>query len=329
MALGAFLHGIRRVAAAPLVFLGVYAVTLAAALAMALVLREAGPGQPDRGAVLAALSAGWPLGWWPAFAAEASGVARALGPVVAGFTALFPDLSDPGDNRTPAGTLAGLAFAGVAAWTLVAGGTLDRLARQRRAGGAAFFAACRHHFWPLTRLAVLAGGMYWLLFGVLYPGLAGDPGVSTHGLTIAGDASPLRLARYALFGAGVAAVGLVVDYARVRAVVEDRRSMIGALLAALRFARRRPIAVTGLWLLNTALLALIAAGCASMTPGAAAVGPPWGPLLVGQVCIAARLFATLVAWASQTAYFQGQLAHATYVARARVPPPEPISDRSA
>ena len=56
-----------------------------------------------------------------------------------------------------------MAVAGVAAWTFLAGGILDRLARQRRTGGPAFFAACRHHFWPLARLAALAGAMYWFL----------------------------------------------------------------------------------------------------------------------------------------------------------------------
>ena len=100
-------------------------------------------------------------------------------------------------------------------------------------------------------------------------------------------------------------------------MVEDRRSAIGALLAALRFIVRRPAPVAGLWVLNAVLLALILAGCSLVAPAALGVGRT-GPFVVAQLYTAAHLLVMLVAWASQTAYLQGQLAHATYVARARV-----------
>ena len=95
--------------------------------------------------------------------------------------------------------------------------------------------------------------------------------------------------------------------------------MIGALVAALRFVARRPAAVAGLWLLNMALLALLLAGCslpASLRDGRRTVGAISSS---DRFYAAAHLVATLVAWGSQTAYFQDQLAHPTYVARARVP----------
>jgi hypothetical protein len=43
----------------------------------------------------------------------------------------------------------------------------------------------------------------------------------------------------------------------------------------------------------------------------------WLTLIVGQAYVAARLAVKLVFYASQTAYFQSQLAHAGYVAAAR------------
>ena len=55
---------------------------------------------------------------------------------------------------------------------------------------------------------------------------------------------------YALFGAVLVAVNVIFDYAKIRMVVEDRRSAIGALGAALRFIARQPGAVVGLYLLN-------------------------------------------------------------------------------
>ena len=287
----AFTDAIRRVTAAPLLLVGVYVATLTVTLPMQLARGDTGASRPATTVGAAALL----------------GLPHTFGPGLPAF------------NRPLRSAVTGLALAAVATWTFLVGGVLDRLARRRRVGGAAFLVACRHHFWPLMRLAVLAGALYWLLFGVLDASLSDDlPGATTPGVTIA-PTDPVRIALYGLFGASGVAIGLLVDYARVRTVVEDRRSMVGALVAGCRFVCRRPAAVAGLWLLNTALVAAILAGCALMTPVATAAGPtPWGSLLVGQVCLAARLFTTLVAYASQAAYFQDQLAHRTYVARARV-----------
>ncbi len=99
--------------------------------------------------------------------------------------------------------------------------------------------------------------------------------------------------------------------------------MIGALLAAVRFARRRPAATVGLYLLNGAMFLLILGAYAIVAPGAGTDGASmWMALLVGQAYVIARLFAKLVFYASQTAYFQGQLAHAGYVAAPRAVWPE-------
>ncbi len=330
MALGAFTDGLRRVAAAPLLFLGVYTVSVSVALPLALVLRDAGATRSGPNTITT-FHAGSPAASWAAFRAETTGIARTVGP--GGLTTIVTNPGHLASDRPPHTVPAGLAAACAAVWTFLAGGVLDRLARQRRVGNTGFLAAGRHHFWPLARLAVLAGTTYWFLFGVLAPRVFTVFAAPTRGQTIDPDTALVRFALYGLFGAGGAAVGLILDYARVRAVVEDRRSVIGALRAALRFVRRRPAAVAGLWLLNTALLALVLTGCALVTPVATGVGAtPWGPFPAGQICVAARLFTTLAAWASQTAYFQSQLAHPTYVARdrqQRPEPSEPISGRPA
>ena len=302
MALDAFIDGIRRVAAAPLLLLLLYGLAVAVALVT---------GSPASGAGATGIESVRTSG-----TGTLVGVTHAVGPdpsglaVVVAFRSLIR-------GWPPAGA-AGLALAGMVLWIFLAGGAVDRLARQRGMGSAGFLAACRHHFWPLARLALLAGTMYWLLFGVLDPWLfSTPPGASTHDSGSGAYADAVRLALHGLLGAGRAAVGLVVDYARVRAVVEDRRSAIGALLAALRFMARRPAPVAGLWGLNLVLLALVLAGCSLAAPAAMGFGRI-GPFLVAQLYTAAHLLAMLVAWASQTAYFQGQLAHLTYVARSRV-----------
>ena len=311
MAFVAFIGGLRRVAAAPSLLLGAYGIALAVVLGMQLIPGGVGAAQPRSAAAAGALA----------------GIAHTFGPGLVGFAAVLSTLGDLYGERAPLGAATGMAVAGVAAWTFLAGGILDRLARQQETGGSAFFATCRHHFWPLARLAALAGALYWFLLGGLYPwlldGLFGAPARLP---TVPADGASLRSALYVMFGAGVAGVGLLVDYARVRAVVEDRRSMVGALLAALRFVRRRPAAVVGLWLMNAALAAATLAAWTLAAPGPGAVSPAMrAAFLGGQLCIAAQLFAQLVAWGSQTAYFQDQLAHATYVARARLPRSESIS----
>ena len=301
MAFRAFIDGIRRVAAAPLLFPLLYSLALPAALAMGSLTPEVATTGVES---VRTTGDGVPVG-----------VTHAVGSDPSVF-AILAALSLAGD--APYAGAAALALAGTLFWTFVAGGALDRLARQRWMGGAGFLAACRRHFWPLTRLALLAGAMYWILFGALRAGLFSDPtGASATGSGNGAYTDAAWLAFNGLFAAGRAGIGLVVDYARVRAVVEDRRSAIGALLAALRFMARRPAPVAGLWALNALLLVLILAGCSLVAPAAMEVGR-MGPFLVGQLYTAAHLLAMLVAWASQTAYFQGQLAHATYVAQARV-----------
>ena len=61
---------------------------------------------------------------------------------------------------------------------------------------------------------------------------------------------------------------MLFDYAKIRTVVEDRRSVIGALLAAGRFVRRRPGATLGLYLLTGLLFVAVLAVYAIAAPGA-------------------------------------------------------------
>ena len=68
----------------------------------------------------------------------------------------------------------------------------------------------------------------------------------------------------------LALVSLVADFAKVRAVVEDRRSMLGALGASLRFIRRRPFRVAGAVSAERHRVARDPAALAAVAPPAAA-----------------------------------------------------------
>ena len=111
-------------------------------------------------------------------------------------------------------------------------------------------------------------------------------------------------------------VNVIFDYAKIRMVVEDRRSAIGALTAALRFIARQPGAPLGLYLLNSLVFAVVVAlllrsrRLAPPAAGTRVVG-----LLIGQLYIVLRVIVRVAFAASQIALFQCRLAHAGYTAR--------------
>jgi hypothetical protein len=73
--------------------------------------------------------------------------------------------------------------------------------------------------------------------------------------------------------------------------------------------------VTVLYLLNGAAFLLLVAVYALVSPGAPGQGiSMWATLLLGQTYIVGRHYLKLVFYASETALFQSQLAHAAYTA---------------
>jgi hypothetical protein len=228
------------------------------------------------------------------------------------------------------GSVASAVAAHVVVWAFLVGGLLDRLARQRPVGGVEFLATCGLYFFRFCRLAVLAGVVYVVLFTVVRTWLFDDLYVlATRNVTSEMIALALRVGLYTLFGLVLLAVNLVFDYAKIRAVVEDRRSMVGAVLAALRFVRRRPVDVVSLYLLNGLVYVLVLAAYAGGTAGVGSGQSLWLAVLVGQAYLVTRLVAALVFYASQTAYFQSELAHPTYVAAAQPRWPRPASAKAA
>ncbi len=320
----ALFDGIGRVLGAPVLVAGVYLVTLLLAAPLALALHDAIAAHLGASVAADQVAGGVHWEWWEEFQAQARGFERTFTPSIIGFGAVLTNLSAFVDGAVPSGGLAVAVAFYLAAWTFLAGGILDRLARRRRLGAAAFFAACGTYFFRFLRLAVVAGLVYWLLFDRFHTWLFEDLYRDvTRDVTVERTAFVIRIAGYAVFGALVLPVNLLFDYAKIRAVVEDRRSMLGALLAAGRFVRRRPFSTGGLYVLNAGLFGLLLAGYAAVDPG---VGAPdatsqWTALLVGQAYVLARVATKLVFLASQTAYFQGQLARPGYVAAPDPAPP--------
>src|SRR5262249_44717023 len=143
--------------------------------------------------------------------------------------------------------------ASIMIWIFLAGGIIDRYARDRAIRAHGFFAACGVFFFRFLRLAIIQWIAYGFLFGLMH-GWLFDRLYSriTRDVTVERTAFLARAGLYIVFGVLVAGCNLVFDYTKVRAVVEDRRSMLGAVSAALQFVRRNSAAALALYALDFA-----------------------------------------------------------------------------
>ena len=312
----ALLDGIRRVAKAPTLVVGVYMVTLLTTIPLGIVIYDA--IAVDLGNSVAAdtavSSVNWE--WWEEFQSRSSGITRTFNPRILGFAAVLTNLSNFIDNRLPATGIVLAAGVYLGVWIFLVGGIIDRLARQRRTASAGFFAVCGIFFFRFIRLGLLAGIAYWILFGLVHHWLFDVVYVAaTENLAVERSALLIQMALYVVFGLLLLPVNLVFDYAKIRAIVEDRHSMVGAVLAAFRFVRRHPKSTFGLYLLNSGLFLAIVVLYALVAPSPGTFGSSISlGFAVGQAYLVARLVLKLVFLSSQTAFFQNQLAHADYVA---------------
>src|SRR5581483_8759225 len=155
--------GVRRVQRAPAVLFGLWCLTLAAAVQVA--LTQAAADVPSAAA------------WLQDLVAQPTDAAAAI--------ALHGAPRDA----------AALACTSIVAWLFVAGGVLDRYARDRAVRTPGFFAAAGVFFFRFLRLAIAQAVVYAAL------------------VTLVPDATAA--------GAAIALVSVIVDYAKVRMVVED------------------------------------------------------------------------------------------------------------
>jgi len=328
----AFREGIGRVNAAPVVLVGMFLVTLFVALPLSYALR--GMIAAHLGSSLAGdtATAAANYDWWTEFSAQASGLGTTFVPSIAGFGAVLDNLSGLLDHTRLAATIVGVTAAWLVLWSFLTGGIVDRFARARRTRAHGFFGACGMHFWRLLRLGVAALLVYGFLFryvhrwlfASLYPWLIRD-------LTVERTAFAIRVAEYLVFGGLLLACNIVFDYARIRIVVEDRRSAIGALMAGGRFVRRHAGAALQLYAINAAAFLLLIALYALVAPGAPRSGTSlWVVFGIGELYILARHYLKLLFYASETVFFQGALAHAAYTAApALVWPDSPAAETIA
>jgi hypothetical protein len=324
-AVAALRDGISRVNRAPAVIAGVLLITLLTALPFSVYMRSALEAHLGNSMIAEQAATGLHVQWWNEFTAQAGELGQTFQPRIIGFAAVLDNLSAVVGGEARPAPILWLGGFYLVLWLFLSGGILDRYARTRPTRSHEFFAACGVYFLRFLRLAPFIAFAYYVLFAVVHQFLFNDAFAAlTRDVTVERTAFFMRVGLYALFGALLLLVNVIFDYAKVRAVVEDRRSMVGAIVAGARFVRRNAAAVAVLYVLTGALFVALLLLYALAAPGATATGAGiWIGVVITQLFLAGRLWIRLVFFASETALFQGRLAHAGYVARAPAARREP------
>jgi len=315
-----FRDGGGRVARAPAVLVGVWLLNLLVALPLTLMLRDAIAEQLGPSLRAEEAARGFDVDWWNEFEARADDLGKTFAPAVIGFAAPLRNISRLADGAAlPAAPVLLAVAAWLLLWTFLSGGIIDRYARNRPTRAQGFFGACGDWFGRMVRLGLISGLAYYVLFRYVHPLLFDQLyGWLTHDLPVERRAFVYRLILYMLFGLLAVAVHIWVDVARVRAVVEDRRSMIYAYVAGWRFLRQHLLQVLGVYALIAAALFVLLALYALVAPGARVQGGwIWIVLFVSQIYLAGRLWLKLQVSASLVALYQadfGRRAHAVSTA---------------
>ena len=313
-ALAAVADGWRRVAGFPGGLLALWVAIAVVTLPGALAVRGALEHQLGASQTAAQVAAGVDLDWWHEFAERGPASFRLS---IIGGAAPVSTYSGVLDGEgPPPGVGAAMLTAG-ALWLFLSGGILDRYARRRRVGTSGFFGSCGVFFFRFLRLAVitalayavLAGPVHAWLFDVLYPWVVQD-------VTVERTAFLWRLVMYVVWIVPVLLVNVTADYAKVRAVLEDRHSMVGAVLAALRFIRRHPVDVAIAYAANAAVAGLVLLTYLLLAPDGR--GGDWrlvAVVVLGAIYLVARLATRLAFLASAMGLIERRFAHAEYTAR--------------
>src|SRR5262249_45120910 len=138
--------------------------------------------------------------WMQEFNEVATGSAVTFRPTILGFGAVLDNLSAFLDETRRPIAIVAFAAAYILLRFFLAGGIIDRYARDRATRSNGFFAACGVFSARFTRLAIVQlivyavvfGSIHPLLFDRLYPGLIRD-------LTVERTAFMIRVALYAVF----------------------------------------------------------------------------------------------------------------------------------
>lgn len=319
---GAFFGGLGRVASFPSLLVWLYLASVALALPLAVVVRDALRADIGASTVDQRLREGFDLEWHGEFDyAHPRGLASTFGPEVIGPLPVLVNLEQWLDGKIlrqhPAILAAGAGF--LLVWAFFAGGILDRYAHP--AGEhtrARLFRTGGEYWFRYLRLLVLSLLLYLFLFGWVVNPLHARMEDWTRDVLAERTVILLTALVYLLAGLLLVVIGAAMDYAKIALVADHRRSAVLALLRGFRFVLARPGKTLGLYLLLVAVagLAMLLYAWFAPGPGQAGVAALLLAFLCGQLYLLARIAIKLWFLASQTVLYQT-------VTPAGEPPPAP------
>ncbi len=300
--------GLRLVLHTPSLLAWVYFTTLVVALPLALAVKHLLQGSFEGSLVEDNLRRGLDLAWYEEFAAGSSGLGKTFGPRVVGVLPVLSNLERLLDGKLHQvdPTVAGAGILMVLAWSLLLGGILSRFAHKEQPHSrSGFLARGGLFFWRFLRLAVISGLLYWGIFrGIAHP-LHDWIESATRDTTVERTVMIYTVLAYALVGLLFLVTQLVLDYARISLVAEERRSVLLALLRALGFVKDHRRAVLGLYLplAVAALLWFLAYAWLAPGPNQSTWTAVLLAFLLGQAYLLGRWVLKLWFLASQTRLF--------------------------
>src|SRR5689334_18941899 len=164
-----FRDGGQRVATAPAIVLGVWLLNVLAAIPLTILLHDQIASHLGPSVRSEQVARGFDVDWWEEFEARADALGRSFGPTVIGFAAPLSNISAVADAELPATPILVAVAGWLLLWTFLAGGIIDRYARNRPIRAAGFFGACGDWFGRMLRLDVVAGFAYFVLFAWIHP----------------------------------------------------------------------------------------------------------------------------------------------------------------
>jgi hypothetical protein len=303
----AWRDGVRRVASAPAVVVVIWITTMVVSVPLTLTIRQDIATSLGNSMAADAAARGVNYEWMQEFEAHATGIASTFRLTIVGFGAVLDNLGAYLDNLRPPRAIVVVVAVYAIVWAFLTGGVIHRYASDRNGFGG-FLPACARYFFRFLRLATVTAILYAVLFGLLhrwmfdnvYPRLVA-------GVSVERTVFFVRLSLYAVFVLLLAAVNIVIDFAKIRAVVEDRRSVLVALAASWRFIRRNTAAAIGVYSLDAMSFGLVLALYSFLAPSAGGTGVMvWPAVLIGQAYVAGRVSVRLLFFASEVALFQNR-----------------------
>ena len=306
--LGSALRGVGSVLGAYRVLLGLWLANLLFAGPFAVQIGLSIHSSVGSSLVQEKLRRGFDMGWFGEYKEAAKGIETSFGPTVTGATAFYDNLEDwlTGRLFVEHPLLVGAGALYCILWIFLLGGVLDRFARPAESAVRARVAqACGLYFFRFVRLALIAGVLYGAIFW-LERWLLGLVEGWTRDATGEWTVLSASLAVYLPAVLLILFVNMVLSYAKIATVVENRSGMLLAAWRGARFALAFPRRTFGLYFGLLAVGGVMLLVYALIAPGplqASPFGIGWA-FLVGQAYLLAKLILRLTLLGGETALFQ-------------------------